>query len=100
MVRRIGRFEQANGGTVFLDEIGDIPLAIQAKILRLLQEMSFERLGGNQTIHVDVRVPCATHRGLEQAIAAKHFREDLYHRLNVVTIRVPPSANGRKTFPN
>ena len=59
MVRRIGRFEQANGGTVFLDEIGDIPLAIQAKILRLLQEMSFERLGGNQTIHVNVRVLCA-----------------------------------------
>ena len=97
--RRIGRFEQADGGTMFLDEIGDIPLAVQAKILRLLQEMSFQRLGGNQTIHVDVRVLCATHRDLEQAIAAGTFREDLYHRLNVVTIRVPPLRERPEDIP-
>ena len=76
--RRIGKFEQANGGTVFLDEIGDMPLSIQAKILRVLQEKEFERLGGNQTIRVDVRVLTATNRDLEIAIAEGAFREDLY----------------------
>ncbi len=97
--RRIGLFEQANGGTMFLDEIGDIPLPVQAKILRLLQEMSFQRLGGNQTINVDVRVLCATHRDLEQAIVAETFREDLYHRLNVVTIHVPPLRERPEDIP-
>ena len=99
MARRIGKFEQADGGTMFLDEIGDIPLAAQAKILRLLQERTFERLGGNETIHVNVRVLCATHRDLEQAIAAGTFREDLYHRLNVVTIRVPPLRERPEDIP-
>ncbi|MHB1035311.1 MAG: sigma-54-dependent transcriptional regulator [Pirellulales bacterium] len=97
--RRIGKFEQADGGTLFLDEIGDIPPGIQAKILRVLQEKSFERLGGNETIHADVRVLTATNRPLERAIAEKNFREDLYHRLNVVTIRVPPLRERREDIP-
>ena len=88
--RRIGKFEQADRGTIFLDEIGDVSPGIQAKILRLLQERCFERLGGNETIRVDVRVVAATNRNLEQAIADGSFRDDLYHRLNVVTICVPP----------
>lgn len=88
--RRIGKFEQAHGGTIFLDEIGDLPLGVQAKILRVLQERSFERIGGNETIRVDVRVLAATNRNLEEAIAEGSFREDLYHRLNVVTVRLPP----------
>jgi transcriptional regulator with GAF, ATPase, and Fis domain len=98
--RRIGKFQQAHRGTIFLDEIGDIPLAIQAKILRLLQEMAFERLGSNETIHVDVRVLCATNRDLEKAIAQRTFREDLYHRLAVVTIHVPPLRERRKDIPS
>jgi len=88
--RRIGKFEQADGGTIFLDEIGDVPLGVQAKILRVLQERSFERLGGHQTISVDVRVIAATNRKLEKAIAEGRFREDLYHRLNVFTVKLPP----------
>lgn len=88
--RRIGKLEQADGGTVFLDEIGDIPPAIQAKLLRVLQERTLERIGGNETIRVDVRLVAATNRNLERAIAEGGFREDLYHRLNVVTIRLPP----------
>jgi nitrogen regulation protein NR(I) len=88
--RRIGKIEQANNGTVFLDEIGDMPLSIQAKILRLLQEKSIERLGGRETIPVDVRIIAATNRELEKAIESGRFREDLYYRLNVVTIRLPP----------
>jgi nitrogen regulation protein NR(I) len=97
--RRIGKFEQAHGGTMFLDEIGDIPPPIQAKILRVLQEKYFERLGGNQTIHVDVRVLAATNRDLEKAIAEKSFRDDLYHRLNVVSIHVPPLRERREDIP-
>ncbi len=88
--RRIGKIEQANGGTVFLDEIGDMPLSIQAKILRLLQEKSIERLGGEETIQVDVRIIAATNKNLEQAIVDGSFREDLYFRLKVVTIELPP----------
>ncbi|MFH2092373.1 MAG: sigma-54 dependent transcriptional regulator [Pseudomonadota bacterium] len=88
--RHIGKIEQANGGTVFLDEIGDMPLNIQAKILRLLQEKSIERLGGEQTIPVDVRIIAATNKNLEQAIEEGRFREDLYFRLKVVTIELPP----------
>lgn len=87
--RHIGKIEQANGGTVFLDEIGDMPLSIQAKILRLLQEKSIERLGGEDTIPVDVRIIAATHKNLEQAITDGKFREDLYFRLKVVTIALP-----------
>jgi nitrogen regulation protein NR(I) len=88
--KHIGKIEQANGGTVFLDEIGDMPLSIQAKILRLLQEKSIERLGGEETIPVDVRIIAATHQNLEQAIEDGRFREDLYFRLKVVTIELPP----------
>jgi len=88
--RHIGKIEQANGGTVFLDEIGDMPLNIQAKILRLLQEKNIERLGGEETIPVDVRIIAATHKNLEQAIQEEKFREDLYFRLKVVTIDLPP----------
>jgi len=93
--RRIGKFEQAHRGTIFLDEIGDLPLGTQAKILRLLQERSFERVGGNETIRVDVRVLAATNRDLEKAISEGKFREDLYHRLDVVTIRIPPLRERR-----
>ena len=88
--RHIGKIEQADGGTVFLDEIGDMPLNIQAKILRLLQEKSIERLGGEETIPVDVRIVAATNKNLEQAIDKEKFREDLYFRLKVVTLEIPP----------
>lgn len=88
--RRVGKLEQANGGTVFLDEIGDMPLSLQAKILRLLQERSIERLGGRETIPVDVRIVAATNRDLEAGIRDGTFREDLYFRLKVVTIQLPP----------
>jgi nitrogen regulation protein NR(I) len=88
--RRIGKIEQANGGTVFLDEIGDMPFGIQSKILRLLQEKSIERLGGRETIPVDVRIIAATNRDLETALQQGRFREDLYYRLKVVTITLPP----------
>ncbi len=88
--RHIGKIEQANKGTVFLDEIGDMPVNIQAKILRLLQEKSIERVGGEETIPVDVQIIAATHRNLEQAIKEKKFREDLYFRLKVVTLQLPP----------
>ena len=94
VARRIGKFEQAHGGTMFLDEIGDMSLATQAKVLRLLQDRSFQRLGGNETIRVDVRA-CATSRNLEKGIAEGTFREDLYHRLNVVTIQLPPLRQRR-----
>ena len=88
--RRVGKIEQANHGTVFLDEIGDMPASIQAKILRLLQEKSIERLGGREAIPVDVRIIAATNRDLETALAESRFREDLYYRLKVVTIGLPP----------
>jgi two-component system nitrogen regulation response regulator GlnG len=88
--RRIGKFEQANGGTLFLDEIGDMPASAQAKMLRLLQERQFERLGGSQTIETDVRIIAATNQNLEEQVAGGQFREDLYYRLKVATIHVPP----------
>jgi DNA-binding NtrC family response regulator len=88
--RRDGRFQQAHGGTLFLDEIGEISPAIQVKILRFLQEHEFERVGGNQTIKVDVRVIAATNKDLAKAVKEGRFREDLYYRLNVVSIDVPP----------
>jgi two-component system, NtrC family, response regulator AtoC len=88
--RRLGKIEQANRGTVFLDEIGDMPLALQAKMLRLLQEKSIERLGGRETIPVDVRIIAATNRDLEAALADGRFREDLYYRLKVITLWLPP----------
>src|SRR5438128_3086949 len=88
--RRIGKFEQVSGGTLFLDEIGDMPLTLQAKILRLLQEQSFERIGGNETVQTDVRLIAATHRDLKAWSAEEKFRPDLYHRLSVFTIHLPP----------
>jgi nitrogen regulation protein NR(I) len=88
--RRVGKIEQASGGTVFLDEIGDMPLNLQAKMLRLLQEKSIERLGGRETLPVDVRIIAATNRNLEHLISKGRFREDLYYRLKVITIWLPP----------
>jgi DNA-binding NtrC family response regulator len=87
---RIGRFEQGNGGTVFLDEIADVSMPTQAKLLRVLQEREFERLGSNRTIRVDVRIISATNKDLAKEIAEGRFREDLYYRLNVISIRIPP----------
>jgi Nif-specific regulatory protein len=97
--RRSGRFESADGGTIFLDEVGDIPLTMQVKLLRVLQEQQFERLGGNQTLAVDVRVVAATHRDLERAIRDGSFREDLYYRLNVVPIYLPPLRERAEDIP-
>src|SRR6266702_3006329 len=88
--QRIGRFEQADGGTLFLDEIGDMSPSTQAKILRVLQEHEFERLGGTRTLRVDVRLVAATNRDLPAMVAVGQFREDLYYRLNVVSIEMPP----------
>jgi transcriptional regulator with GAF, ATPase, and Fis domain len=88
--RKPGRFELAHRGTLFLDEIGDLPLGLQAKILRALEERRFERVGGTQSLHVDVRVVAATNRHLKQAVAARVFREDLYFRLSVFPIMIPP----------
>ena len=88
--QRVGRFEQADGGTLFLDEIGDMSPSTQAKILRVLQEQEFERLGGTRTLKVDVRLITATNRHLPTMVEAGTFREDLYYRLNVVTIEMPP----------
>ncbi len=87
---RIGRVEQADGGTLFFDEIGDIPLSTQSKLLRVLQEKEFERVGGNKTIQVDVRIISATNKHLEKAVAAGEFRDDLFYRLNVIPIELPP----------
>jgi formate hydrogenlyase transcriptional activator len=88
--RRLGRFESANSGTIFLDEIGDLPGEVQISLLRVLQEREIERVGGNNSVHVDVRVLAATHRDLNALVAEGHFREDLLYRLNVVPIEVPP----------
>jgi DNA-binding NtrC family response regulator len=88
--RRRGRFEQADGGTLFLDEVGDLPLSIQVKLLRVLQERTFERVGGEETLSVDVHLIAATNQDLEALIQGGRFREDLYYRLNVVSIKVPP----------
>jgi two-component system nitrogen regulation response regulator GlnG len=93
--QRIGKFEQCDRGTIFLDEIGEMSLATQAKILRVLQSGTFERVGGNQPIKVDVRVIAATNKELEQAVSARQFREDLFYRLNVVRIMIPPLRERR-----
>jgi DNA-binding NtrC family response regulator len=97
--RRIGRFEQANGGTIFLDEIGDMTTNTQAKLLRVLQEKHIQRVGGKDLIPVDMRVIAATHRDLEQAIREHKFREDLYYRLNVAAIEIPALRDRREDIP-
>jgi len=88
--QRIGRFEQSDNGTLFLDEIGEMPVQVQSKILRVLQEGEFSRVGGNQTIRANVRIVCATNKNLEEEVAQKRFREDLFYRLNVVRSHLPP----------
>jgi nitrogen regulation protein NR(I) len=98
--RRIGRFEQANHGTIFLDEIGDMSLSTQVKLMRVLQEKCIQRLGGKEPISVDVRILAATNRDLEVAIRDKQFREDLYYRLSVVVITLPPLRNRREDIPD
>ncbi len=97
--QRIGRFEQCHRGTIFLDEIGDMSLATQTKILRVLQSGTFERVGGNQPIQADVRVIAATNKALEEAVAKREFREDLFYRLNVVRIQLPPLRERREDVP-
>jgi DNA-binding NtrC family response regulator len=97
--RRSGRFEAADGGTIFLDEIGDMARDTQAKVLRVLQERSFERVGGTKPIEVDVRVVAATHRNLEQEVARGSFREDLYYRLKVVELEIPPLRERSQDVP-
>src|SRR5581483_9088946 len=97
--RRLGKFEQCDQGTLFLDEVGDMTANTQAKILRLLQEGRFERVGGNETISVDVRVIAATNQNLERLIEEGRFRKDLYYRLRGVTIHLPPLRDRREDIP-
>ena len=96
---RVGRFEQASGGTIFLDEIGNMPMTLQVKLLRVLQEREFERVGGNSTIKIDVRIIAATSSNLEQMVKEGTFREDLYYRLNVIPINLPPLRERREDIP-
>lgn len=97
--RRLGRVEQAHGGTLFLDEISEIPLSIQVKLLRFLQEREFERVGGERTLKADVRIISATHQDLEAMVRQGTFREDLFYRLNVLTLRIPPLRERREDIP-
>jgi two-component system nitrogen regulation response regulator GlnG len=97
--RKAGKFEQANGGTIFLDEIGDMALDLQAKLLRVLQEKEVTRTGGSSTIRIDVRIIAATNMNLEEKVAAKEFREDLFYRLNVVPIHLPPLRERKEDIP-
>ena len=97
--RKPGQFEYANNGTIYLDEIAELPLALQAKLLHVLQDFRFSRVGGHGTIDVDTRVVAATNRDLEQAVARGEFREDLYYRLNVVEIRIPPLRERKPDIP-
>lgn len=99
VARKMGRFEAANGGTLFLDEIGDIPLELQAKLLRVLQEGEFERLGSTQTIQVNVRIVAATNGDLSKLVSEKRFRSDLYYRLNVFPIPIPPLRDRADDIP-
>ncbi len=96
---RIGRFELANGGTIFLDEIGDMSPALQVKVLRVLQEKQFERIGGVKTLQVDVRIIAATNQDLEKAIEEKRFREDLFYRINVIPVNIPPLRERKVDIP-
>lgn len=96
---RKGRFEQADGGSLFLDEIGDMPLHVQTRLLRVLAEGQFYRVGGHQAINVDVRIIAATHQNLEQLVAVASFREDLFHRLNVIRIQLPPLKERKQDIP-
>ena len=100
MLRRVGRFEEANGGTLFLDEIGEMTAALQSKLLRALQERTIERLGSGTPIRVDLRLIAATSRDLEKAVSEGQFREDLYYRLNVVVIELPPLRDRRQDIPS
>jgi transcriptional regulator with PAS, ATPase and Fis domain len=95
----MGRFEMANGGTIFLDEIGEMSLPLQVKLLRVLQERAFERVGGNRTIQVDVRVVAATNQDLEKLVEEKRFRQDLFYRLNVIPVVIPPLRDRRSDIP-
>jgi formate hydrogenlyase transcriptional activator len=99
ITNRVGRFESANGGTLFLDEIGDIPLSLQPKLLRVLQEQEFERLGGNRTLRVNVRVVAATNRNLAALVHERQFRSDLFYRLNVFPIELPPLRERLEDIP-
>ncbi len=97
--RKLGRFELANGGTLFLDEVDDLPLEIQVKMLRVIEQQTFERVGGEDVIKVDVRLVCATKKNLRQLVEARRFREDLYYRLNVINLTIPPLRDRREDIP-
>lgn len=99
VARREGRFELAHKGTIFLDEIGEITTSVQTKLLRVLQEKQFERVGGTETLNVDVRVIAATNKNLQEAIKAKEFREDLFYRLNVISIKIPSLRDRTEDIP-
>jgi formate hydrogenlyase transcriptional activator len=99
IAQRIGRFEAANGGTLFLDEIGEMPVHLQAKLLRCVQEQEIERVGGNRTIHIDVRIVAATNRDLKAMVAENQFRPDLYYRLAVFPLNIPPLRERREDIP-